>query len=184
MKNTFIIKIIQSCGGLLREYELLQLVEKEHPEFFEALGENLTLYKKHFYLFHCLYQLRTDLLKQNQSIIILATEIRLVELTNTENQLGETDALAEFYGDFNNLNLSDDEVTGMLTQFWEKYLAIDKKADALKILGLNDISNLSKNEINQRYKKLANQYHPDKGGDNEKFTRIKDAKEQLLKLVT
>jgi len=190
MKNTFIIiiKIIQSCGGVIREYELLKLVEKEHPDFFKSLGETPSLYKKHYYLFYHLYQLRSELLKTNQSLIISVIKISLVELSDTKNQLAETDALAKFYSDFNNINLSDDEVSVMLNQFWEKYLAIDKKVEALEILGLDDVdglskSQLSKSEITKRYKQLANRYHPDKGGDDEKFTKIKAAKDQLLKLV-
>lgn len=47
-----------------------------------------------------------------------------------------------------------------------------------EILGLK--KNCSKNEIKRKYKKLAKMYHPDKGGDLEKFKQVSEAYTVLL----
>ena len=49
--------------------------------------------------------------------------------------------------------------------------------DYYNILGVNE--NASPDEIKKAYRKLANQHHPDKGGDEERFKRIKLAYEVL-----
>lgn len=38
-------------------------------------------------------------------------------------------------------------------------------------------------EIKTRYKNLAKQYHPDSGGDNETFMRIKRVAEEAIKYL-
>ena len=45
--------------------------------------------------------------------------------------------------------------------------------DYYKILGIN--KNASREEIKQAFRKLAHQYHPDKGGDEKKFKEINEA---------
>jgi len=45
--------------------------------------------------------------------------------------------------------------------------------DYYQILGVN--RNSSKDEIKKAYRRLAHQYHPDKGGDGEKFKKISQA---------
>ena len=38
----------------------------------------------------------------------------------------------------------------------------------------------SKDEIKKQYYKLSLKYHPDKGGDNDKFIQLKDAYDKLI----
>lgn len=45
--------------------------------------------------------------------------------------------------------------------------------DYYKILGVD--KNASKDEVKQAFRKLAHQYHPDKGGDEKKFKEINEA---------
>ncbi len=49
--------------------------------------------------------------------------------------------------------------------------------DYYKILGVN--KNASSEEIKRAYRRLAQQYHPDKGGDQEKFKEINEAYQVL-----
>jgi len=44
--------------------------------------------------------------------------------------------------------------------------------EALKILGLSEVKDLSPECIKKEYHKLALKHHPDKGGDAEKFKRL------------
>ena len=78
-----------------------------------------------------------------------------------------------------NLDLSEKDVAKMLSEFWRKYLAIDKKAEALKILGIQNKDPITRTVINNRYKKLANIHHPDRGGCKKEFIKIKQATEEL-----
>ena len=55
------------------------------------------------------------------------------------------------------------------------YLKGDPLAKAYRTLGLSP--NTPKKEVKKRYRKLAMQYHPDKGGDREKFQDYADAYE-------
>jgi len=53
------------------------------------------------------------------------------------------------------------------------------KDESFSILELPEDSTLS--EVKAQYKKLAKQYHPDRGGDEEKFKKISSAYNQALK---
>jgi DnaJ-class molecular chaperone len=53
--------------------------------------------------------------------------------------------------------------------------------DALLELGL--IAPITKEELKGSYKEQARRYHPDLGGDVEKFARIKQAYELLLEYI-
>ena len=50
-------------------------------------------------------------------------------------------------------------------------------ADYYKILGINKAA--SEEEIKKAFRKLAHQYHPDKGGDEKKFKEINEAYQVL-----
>jgi len=175
---------ILSCGGTVGEYSLFKFIEKTHPDFFKPLGASSSLFKQHFFLFHHLYLLRDELVEQGQSLLISAIEISICDLVSNSTAISETDSLREYYLNLDNLNLSDEEVSEMLTGFWQKYLAIDKKAEALQLLGLENTSNLNKKIIKSRYNQLAKKYHPDKGGDEQMFIKIKQAADTLKKLFS
>jgi serine/threonine-protein phosphatase 6 regulatory ankyrin repeat subunit B len=53
--------------------------------------------------------------------------------------------------------------------------------NALEILGLENITNPSKEVIKKAYRKLSLKHHPDKGGNAEKFAEISKAYEELTK---
>lgn len=53
----------------------------------------------------------------------------------------------------------------------------------LDLLDLKDDENLNEELINKQYKKYALKYHPDKGGSNEDFVDIQEARSNLLEYI-
>lgn len=178
-ENDFILDFILAQGGVTKEYYLLEHIEKNHAEFFQCLGETPSLYKKHFFLFNRLYQLNDKLLLDNRYLIISALEIRLVNSCDAGKAVGEVDGLKGFYLDLDNLHLSDEAIQTMQRQFWQKYLALENKSKAIKILQLDGVSPLNRAVLKKQFNQLAKKYHPDKGGDSERFVDIKQAYEEL-----
>lgn len=176
MLTQFIIDFIHSSGDATSEYLLLQHIEKKHTVFFSTLGKNPSLFKKHFYLFHHLYKLRECMADTEQTLMISSVEIRICsKKAPTSNEMSEVDGLKDFYLDIDNLYLTDQQIAEMLTSFWEKYFAIDKKAEAILLLGLEKKEHLDMSIIRNRFNQLAHQHHPDKGGKQEYFFELKKA---------
>ncbi len=176
-----ILAFIRAEDNCVKEYELIRWLDNNHASFYRELGESPSLYKKHFLLFHYLYQLNQLLIESHQSLSISSLEIRLLDTRHSEpsKAVGETDQLTTFYLNKENLNLSEEEVSKMLESFWQKYLAIDKKAEAIKQLNLEDSPDLNLTIIKKRFNQLAQKHHPDKGGDQEIFHRVKQAYNDL-----
>ena len=183
MKQDFILDFIKDNAGCTKEHELLNFIEENNPEFFASLGQYPSLFKQHFFLFNHLYSLNQQLIFKEQYLIISALEIRLCDLNNAGTEIGRTDALREFYLDEDNLKLSDEEVTQMMQQFWQKYMALDKKAEAIKTLSLENEKELSKEILKKKFNQLAKEHHPDKGGNEENFVKIKKAYDELKLLL-
>ncbi|PHS13571.1 MAG: hypothetical protein COA86_17115 [Kangiella sp.] len=194
-KQQILLGSLKLCPHGIKEYELMTDLENNF-NFFSELGEKKSLFKKHFFLFHHLYLLAEALKEQSFELEISALSIKLckkplasesgieghVSEYHVSEYKGEIVELENFYLNSDNLNLSDEEVQDMLALFWKKYLALDKKSDAIKCFGLEEHNNLSRSLIKKRYNQLASQHHPDKGGDKIKFMQIKEAYEQLKEL--
>ncbi|MDH5433541.1 MAG: DnaJ domain-containing protein [Gammaproteobacteria bacterium] len=174
-----ILEIIKQHGGFIAEYQLLQTLQAESPDFFEEVKKPVSLYRKHFFLFHQLYQMKDSLLDDGFQIEISPIQIQLVKIDQTGQEIGSTDPLAEFYLNEKNLYLSDEEIENMQKKFWQKYLALDKKAEAIKILKLESVEDLNLKIIKKQFNKLANIHHPDRGGNEKDFHLIKQAYEDL-----
>lgn len=183
MENQILLDFIHSQEGVTQEYPLLRHLSDNHPDFFEPLGTSPSLFKKHFYLFHQLHLLNEKLLDKNLRLIISPLEIRICPITDASQAISETDLLKDFYLDENNLGLSDQEVNDMQKKFWEKYLALDKKAEAISVLGLENEENLDRNVLKRKFNELAQKHHPDKGGDSERFLQVQEAYQSLKHLV-
>lgn len=185
--TTFLIDFIQSVNEGVSEYQLLQFIEENHVDFFSSLSQTLnsgsvTLYKKHFYLFHQLYKLRPYLLDSGRRLQISGLNIKISECSVSKNELASTDGLCDFYLDLENLNLTDQQVSEMMDIFWNKYLAIEQKSVSIQLLGLENETALTLKVIKQRFNRLAHQYHPDKGGSKQHFDELKKAYQVLKSL--
>jgi len=181
--QSFILDFISTQGGSTKEHLLLSHIEQNCPEFFHSLGSKPSLFKQHFYLFHKLYQLNEILLEQNAYLIISALDIRLCSLESDSLEIGHSDPLKAFYLDPDNLLLSDDEINAMMQLFWKRYMALDQKVEAIKVLSLENVVELNQYVLKKQFNRLAKIHHPDKGGDKKHFIRIKQAYEDLKLLV-
>ena len=65
----------------------------------------------------------------------------------------------------------------LLESFWRRFINADDRTAALQTLELE--AGASDVEVTRRYRELAAQHHPDKGGEKETFIRIRQAYEIL-----
>jgi hypothetical protein len=166
-----------------QEYELLSHLNTQG--YFDALdvevSMTLLIFQKHFLLFHVLYSIHQQRVDDKQgALLITPLDIRQLDYVEADSQIGEVDALAGYYLNLDNLELStEDNVNELLNSFWEMYLKYDKRADALRVLELKDP--VTDKEIVVRYRQLASVHHPDKGGDHEEIQAINEAYAILIK---
>ncbi len=172
--QNLILKFIAEQNGC-KEFELMSFIKQTCPQFFDPLGNERSLYRKHFYLFNYLHALNKHLVVTNQRLDISVLDIKLRIISTRKQQIGPSDDLYLFYSDKKNLELSEQELDKMMNKFWQKYLALDKKAEALNVLGLENDGNLTLLTLKKRYNKLAKLHHPDMGGNKNQFIKIKKA---------
>ena len=83
-----------------------------------------------------------------------------------------------FYLDYDNFfSATPDSVSELLQSFWQSYDDFINANPALTVLGLEAQAEWPR--IQQRYRQLAKENHPDKGGDKAKFIQIRQAFETL-----
>ncbi len=181
--DTFIKSVLQRHNNQISEYELLKVIDAEQPDFFSELDSPQRLYQKHFLLFHHLYKLRDKWCRHGKHLSISAVSIELTSESDSGQNIDQHDPLTEFYLDRTNLFLSEDEVQKMQQAFWQKYLAIEKKAESIKILQLTDVNPLHWPVVKKQFQKLAQKHHPDKGGCPKKFADIRQAYNELKQLL-
>lgn len=178
--------IIENASESLSEYQLLSQL-KSHP-IFTAIEKTcqqqpqLLLFRKHFTLMNALYQLQSTFWKQQRLLEISALKITLqpVESSNSDTAISVncSEGLRSYYLDWDNyLNTNCADVDSLLGDFWLKFSKLDRRQAALELFELD--STASASEITQRYRKLINTHHPDKGGDSEIFIQIREAREIL-----
>lgn len=181
------------------EHQLLTLLQQPPYSFFaeNALSDPLLLFQTHFLLFHCLYRLRGQWLKNGSGMLnISALQIIKVPIpsaalppssaSDTRNtdqltDLESADPLAHYYLDSRHFSATTSaDVDALLTGFWRKLsrpVASESVEQALQILQLSPP--ISMTDLKVQYRRLAQQYHPDKGGDSEHFKHICRAYHQL-----
>ncbi|MCB1159618.1 MAG: DnaJ domain-containing protein [Leptospiraceae bacterium] len=178
-----ILEILENFPEGLSEFELLKSLENKNSLFSGySLQDELELFQSHFLLFHILYHL-DEILKEKKGlgIEIHCLKIKLYTIRQQQrdsSELEKHDPLREYYKDLNHLrNTGRKEVNELLNSFWKKYLAFQKKEEALEVLDLHPAA--SEEEIKNRYRKLVKEHHPDKGGDSERIIEINKAMEIL-----
>lgn len=157
----------------------------------DALSDPLLLFRTHFLLFHCLYRLREQWLKNGSGLLnISALQIIKVALPtdvlnkgsdHEHSSLERADPLAQYYLDRRHLtSTTSEDVDALLTGFWKKLsqpLTSEPIEQALAVMEI--VPPITIKDLKVQYRRLAQQHHPDKGGDNEHFKNICQAYHQL-----
>ena len=178
-----ILSLLRKQTGGMSEYELMQGLS-EHESIAEIGKEGqLALFQKHFMIMNGLYELQHQLW-QDEQLFLEISALQIQILSPAENShscevvISETAKLAEYYRDWDNFDNTDEaQVIGMLSDFWKYFSAPDERASAFEVLELEE--DAAKQQITDSYRRLAAIHHPDKGGDQEMFIRIRQAYEVL-----
>ncbi|MBF0189306.1 MAG: DnaJ domain-containing protein [Magnetococcales bacterium] len=181
--DTLILDILRNHPDGIREYALYQeLRDQGIPPFDKAkLMDSLVLFRVHFLLFHHLYRIRAALRAQQKGDLEIHTlSIRLLELETFDASVPETpDPLTDYYMDLSTLESTDKAaVDAMLDAFWLAFSQMGDQGEARKVLGVE--KGASREEIQTRFRALAKQHHPDRGGSAEQFQRYSEAAATLL----
>ena len=180
-----ILEILKNATKPLKEYELHStLGGLSFSELIKDCSNDLTLFRKHFLVMNALYELHNELLPEGIYLHISVLEIYLKEITpsqSKEKTLSTDSAfqkLSLYYLDWQHFDkTNDNDVSDLLQNFWRKFLANEEKTQSLQCLELSHETSWP--EIQQRYKQLCQQHHPDKGGDNLYFIEIRQAYDNL-----
>lgn len=169
--------ILRANPDGLSEHELIGKLARDNPAFGpDAFADELTLFQCHFILFHHLYRLRDELWNKGEGD--LAIHCLKIELHPCLKESGPFpaahDPLRDYYLDLTNLeSTGKQEVLKMLDTFWLRFARLDRRAEALAALGLADpVDDL---DIKRRYRELAMEHHPDRGGEMKKLQEINAA---------
>lgn len=182
---TAVFEILQRHPAGLSEYDVLRLLQRERGESFfaEPFRSHLALFQAHFLLFNALYRLRERLARAGDYAV--AIDVHRIALQPFDRgapggsrTISPADPLRDYYLDISQLaNTDADEVEQLLGGFWARYLAQEGRAAALAELGLADP--VDRLQIRRRYRRLAMEHHPDRGGDTDAFRRLLAAKRLL-----
>ncbi len=184
LEQDLLERLLQHPNGI-SEHALLQSLRDEcHPVTDLGAGDHADhrLFQEHFQLFHLLYRLRDRCRAEGSlHIEINPVRIRVLPYQAADSQLpGQGDPMREYYLDISNLvNTSAQQVDEMLGRFWVRMQGLDQKAAALQTLGLP--AEASFDQARDRYRKLAMEHHPDRGGDNRRLQAINAAMDTLAR---
>jgi len=168
----------------LGEYELLKALQGGGVEPFSCLAfdDSLVLFRHHFLLYHLLYTLADRLAHERAGRLEIGPLcIRLDAYSGEPGRLpGAYDPLRVYYSNLDNLHAMDREALGqLLGQFWGGQRARAARQEALAVLGLSDP--VSAADIKRRYRRLAQDCHPDRGGDTERLQALNAAMATLAR---
>ncbi|HSB95804.1 MAG TPA: DNA-J related domain-containing protein [Spongiibacteraceae bacterium] len=179
-----VLQLLRAATTGISEYDLLKQLEALGVDFSTLSREpDLLLFQKHFLLMNALYRLQ-DMLWCEERIWLTITPLQIIleasaELASSRalSAAGST-ALRDYYLDWNQLGATDSAaVTVLLNGFWQRFHALDARADALLALQLEADANWT--QVQQQYRRLAAATHPDRGGDGAQFLAVREAYEIL-----
>jgi hypothetical protein len=166
----------------VQEYQLLTQMQTEG--FLALCADDnywVALFRKHFLLRHCLYKLNEISAHEGRGLHLGPISIEYFEAKQSGGLPSEDisyRALADYYGDLNHwLCATEDTCRNFIDDFFKRFaIAADVEAH-LAVLDLP--CDAVWGVVQQRYRRLAQQHHPDKGGDTEQFLKVTRAFEAL-----
>ena len=186
-----ILSILEAHPEGLSEYRLMQELSGADIPFLgngERQGD-LELFRSHFFLFHVLYRLRDRLIEEERYVLsIFCLEIKLQPCdgageraapeTTGEELPVESDPVRSYYLDLENMReVEEEDVRAMIDDFFRRLEAYYRVESDLAVLGLPPEATME--EIRRKYRSLAFEHHPDRGGDAEEFRRIEEAMSRI-----
>ncbi len=176
-----VLAVLERSPDGISEYDLLNELGYDR-------GDDLELFRAHFFLFHLLYRLRDKLLAERRYVLsIFCLEIKLGPFrSGSDDGSGpglhgvpeEADKLREYYLDMNNLSGMDGTgVRRMIDDFFTQLRNWYRREEDYALLGL-DPDTCDEN-LQKQYRLLVFEHHPDRGGDPGRFREIQEAMERI-----
>ncbi len=186
---TTVLALVREAPAGQTEHALIVRLRDEGVAPFAGadLAEPMDLFRTHFILFHSLYRLRAQLAAEGEWLRIHCLDIGIDDASaGSESASGQAvvagDSLRDYYMDLDNLDTMDRAtVEAMLSGFWRRLDAGERRHEALELLGLDEPAGVE--EVTRRYRQLAQQHHPDKGGDTDTLQRLNEARMVLITSV-
>ena len=172
-------------GSSCTEFGLIKWLQAPDQGVFraDAMSDSVTLFRSHFLVMHCLYQLRNHWLTEQRGFLeISALNIILRPVSERaehtlKSAIAQQDPLAAYYLDLNELETDEESIDALLNDFWRRMVIPDNYDADLATLELQPpVDSIS---VRQQDRRLAMRYHPDKGGDGEQFRRVSAAYQRL-----
>lgn len=172
--------IIDITSEPLSEYQLIKILNQQGWDLSINSVDSLRLFTSHFLVFNALYRLQVDYWKKQQRYLAISALSIFLHPKIENNDGGTSNSLTgyaadtelrDYYLDTSQLEAASEEsVNAMLNQFWEHYIATDESSEALQFFSLEHPT--TQKEIKQRYRTLAMEHHPDRGGKPEIFQKV------------
>ncbi|MDH5471850.1 MAG: molecular chaperone DnaJ [Gammaproteobacteria bacterium] len=187
--NPLVIPILDFLKNADSDVSILDIVSALGDEsLFRSLSElpsEMVAFRKNFLVMNALYFLQRDLQGSGYALSVSAMSIQLravvAPLSSSGLMTQGDEVLAAYYLDWANYHDTDmDDIDKLLNDFWQAYQSHEKRQAALETLGLLVTSDWD--QVQQVYRRLINQCHPDKGGCMEDFIRYREAYEILKRL--
>tara|TARA_R110001592_G_scaffold296139_2_gene566480 strand:+ start:9723 stop:10331 length:609 start_codon:yes stop_codon:yes gene_type:complete len=184
------IKDFLSHSPKTNEHQIIKHLQEAKTPPFDNFSLNLSkdLFSAHFLCMHALYHLKAQYAKDNKfKLLIQSVRVERMVITESDSAVSDTlinrflenrDPLESYYlNPKHYFETQEQDINAMLKSFWQKYLAQDKKQAALEILELPPEADAKM--IKERFRRLAQKHHPDKGGCAKIFNKVREAKSIL-----
>lgn len=173
--QSIVSEILDSHPAGLSEYDLLKELAGREISLFDENDYNspLALFQRHFLLFHCIHLLRDKLhtTRQGDMTIHCLLIQRIPYRSNVSEHPALSDPLSAYYLDLDNLKTTEEsDILRMLDDFWQKFAGSEQRDEALSVMALTHPTSYS--DIKRQYRRLAMQWHPDRGGEPAQFQRL------------
>ena len=179
-----ILQVLRTTDKRLAIHELLQALKDttKVPSLDDDV--QMALFKLNWLMMNALYQLQMELFNDGYYLTIGTLDIHLSPVIEQDNESLSQEIsqqpLRDYYLDWSHFSeTTKEEVQALLDGVWQGYISGDEQQKAYDILGLEADASFSM--IRKTYRKLAGQYHPDKGGDPTRFMQVREAYEILRK---